>query len=263
MIDTVTLLLIILACSLMAGLIYKKKVLDFRGTLSAFIMALIIGVCGDVSWIILLILFLLTSFGATRYKYAQKKARGLAEGKRGERSSSNVLANGLVPTVIAFLSFSGLSAAGFPTLQKEVASVLFVVAIAAAASDTIASELGVLYRPVRMITRPSQIVEPGINGGVSYMGQIWALAGSTYTAIVGFAMLWLLPFLLPGTLISTLPTNYICVLLPLFLGFAGCQVDSVLGATLENRGIINKQHVNFLSITVATVAAWCVMWVVG
>ena len=36
------------------------------------------------------------------------------------------------------------------------------------------------------------------------------------------------------------------------MGFVGCQIDSVLGATLENRGIIGKGDVNFISIGIST-----------
>ncbi|HWH09320.1 MAG TPA: hypothetical protein VNX21_08975, partial [Candidatus Thermoplasmatota archaeon] len=39
------------------------------------------------------------------------------------------------------------------------------------------------------------------------------------------------------------------VLLPALMGFFGCQVDSVLGATLEGGGLFTKEETNLLSIT--------------
>jgi uncharacterized membrane protein len=36
---------------------------------------------------------------------------------------------------------------------------------------------------------------------------------------------------------------------PVLAGFVGCQVDSLVGATLELRGFVNKEEVNLLGIT--------------
>ena len=39
------------------------------------------------------------------------------------------------------------------------------------------------------------------------------------------------------------------LLVPTLMGFLGCQVDSVLGATLEGGGLFTKEETNLLSIT--------------
>jgi uncharacterized membrane protein len=44
-------------------------------------------------------------------------------------------------------------------------------------------------------------------------------------------------------------------LVVLFAGFLGCQLDSVLGAVLENRGLMTKGTVNAASILAGSVAA--------
>ncbi len=40
------------------------------------------------------------------------------------------------------------------------------------------------------------------------------------------------------------------------LGFLGCQIDSVLGAVLENRGFLTKGSVNALSIIAGVGLMW-------
>ncbi len=40
------------------------------------------------------------------------------------------------------------------------------------------------------------------------------------------------------------------------IGWIGCQIDSLLGATLENRGLIGKGQVNALSIACGSLIAW-------
>jgi len=45
------------------------------------------------------------------------------------------------------------------------------------------------------------------------------------------------------------------VVIPVAMGFVGCQIDSLLGAAFENRGMLNKDRVNILSIGAATLLA--------
>lgn len=245
-------------CILLCLLAYWKKVLDLWGCTLAFFIGAVIGIFGNILWLILLIFFLITSFGATKYKYALKKERGVSEGKKGERHIKNVLANGLVPTYIALISFED-----FHFIEdKWMAEVAFVSAIAVAAADTMASELGVFSDKTHLITNLKKKVKPGTSGGVSRLGQSWALAASTYTAVVGFVVL----FVLPRTLLA--PINGVSadsgssayplalLLFPIVMGFLGCQVDSVLGATLEQKGWISNNGVNLVATGFGGVAAW-------
>jgi uncharacterized protein (TIGR00297 family) len=98
-------LLVLTLCTLLCILAYQQKVLDIWGCILAFLIGAVIGIFGGILWLVLLLFFLITSFGATKYKYALKKERGVQEGKRGERHFKNVLANGLAPTFIALISF--------------------------------------------------------------------------------------------------------------------------------------------------------------
>ncbi len=243
---------VVAACGLLAGLTYIRKVLDLQGSLLGFVMGLVIGICGDLLWLVLLLIFLLTAFVATRYKYALKSEIGAAEGKGGTRGFASVLANGWVPMVVALLSFDNPWISTFP---KNVAAVLYLTAISAAASDTIASELGVLSRRTYMITT-GKPCKPGTNGGVSALGTSAALAAAAYTSMVGWVVIMFFS--------SQLSMFSLWVLaIPVAMGFLGCQLDSVLGATLENRGMLNKDRVNILSIGAATLLALALLSLVG
>ena len=44
------------------------------------------------------------------------------------------------------------------------------------------------------------------------------------------------------------------------IGWLGCQVDSILGAVLENRGLMTKGTVNAAAITFGIIAMW---WYLG
>src|SRR2546427_8831782 len=93
-----------LMCGALSALAYYRNVLTWDGSVAAFVVGLLIGVFGDVTWLFLVLFFLLSSFVATRYRFALKEALGVQEGRRGERGSSNVLANGIAPVAVPALS---------------------------------------------------------------------------------------------------------------------------------------------------------------
>lgn len=248
-------------CTLLGWLAYRQKVLDKLGSVLAFMMGAVIGIFGGVLWLTLLIFFLLTSFAATRYKYTLKKERGVQEGKIGERHFSNVLANGFAPMFIAFISFEGFNIIG----EKWMAEVAFVATISVAASDTLASELGVFSDRTYLITKLKKKVKPGTHGGVSLLGQEWAFIAAAYTAIFGWIVLFFIPhvFLNSNGNLFIYDTNTAyplgLVLIPLVIGFAGCQFDSVLGATLERKGLISNNTVNLAATSTGGLIAWMIL----
>ena len=120
---------------------------------------------------------------------------------------------------------------------------LFSAAVSVAAADTFASEIGCLDDRVRMITTMKKC-EPGLNGGFSPNGQIAALVGSSIIAILAFAS----------------EQDLTLAVIIAVVGWLGCQVDSVLGAVLENRGLMTKGSVNAAAITFGIIAMW---WYLG
>jgi uncharacterized protein (TIGR00297 family) len=247
---------VVILCAILCFLAYWEKVLDLSGTVLAFFIGAIIGIFGGILWLTLLLFFLITSFVATRYKYTVKIERGVQEGKKGERHFKNVLANGFIPTFIALISYED-----FHFIEhKWMAEVAFVSAIAVAAADTMASELGVISDKAYLIINPKRRVKPGTSGGISAYGQFWALMASLYTAIFAWIVLFFVPFNFfsssEGFLFATPSTSYALVVIPLVVGFVGCQIDSVLGATLEQKGWLTNDGVNLAATSMGGILAW-------
>ncbi|MDH7508374.1 MAG: DUF92 domain-containing protein [Methanomassiliicoccales archaeon] len=231
-----TLVLLVVLCGLLAVLAYKFKLLSASGSIASIAVGLTIGWFGSISWLLILIVFVLLGFLVTRYKIQLKMAGGLQEGKRGERTYRNVLANGFVPLVIALVSYS-------LDLQNElIAQIAYLSAISVAAADTTASELGVLSPRTYLITNFNRVA-PGTNGGISLAGTIWAVIAATFASIIG----WLA--IVPGMSIDVM------VVIPIFAGVSGCMIDSFIGATLENRGFVSKLGTNVISMLAGTVIA--------
>src|SRR2546425_1215091 len=141
----------------LSALAYWKGVLTWDGSLAAFVVGMVIGIFGDVTWLFLLLFFLLSSFLATRYRFALKEALGVQEGTRGERRAANVLANGAAPMFVAAVS----------------------------------------------------------------------------------------------------------IVMPAVVGFLGCQLDSVIGATLEQRGLVSKKVNNLMSTSAGAMLAYAVLISLG
>lgn len=234
-------------CFAIAWISYWKSLLDTPGLVAAVGTGLVIGILGDPAWLFVLLVYLVSSFVATRYRYAKKKEMGVAEGRRGERTWHNVVANGAPPAAIAVLW--GLAPDVLPPASS---GVLFLTAIAVAAADTLASEIGVLSPNATLITNPLNRVKPGTNGGVSILGHGAALLAASYVAAIGYlAFSVLAP--------TTLPAQASLLVVPVLLGFAGCQLDSLMGATLERSGVMGKGGVNLVSISAMTAVAWVVL----
>ncbi|MDI6917167.1 MAG: DUF92 domain-containing protein [Thermoplasmatales archaeon] len=229
-------------CIILALLAYGLRALDWQASLTALIIGLVVGVFGDLTWLLVLIIFLFVSFAATKYKYSFKSSIGESEGKKGERRWNNVVANGTIPALIAVLSSFAL--------PKELAGVLFITAISAALSDTLASEIGIISDRVYLITNMKK-VERGTNGGVSFLGTNAAFFGALFMSLAGWIILSAFSFLPGRTLI----------LIPVFIGFLCCQIDSILGATLEGK-ILTKDTVNLVSMGAGALIAWVIIWIV-
>lgn len=228
----------VLAVALIGVYTYRKDMLNATGAFTAFAMGALIVLFTNFLWLLLLFALLGLGSAATRFRFSEKKARKVSEKQGGRRSTRNVVANGLAPALLAvFAPLIG------DTWGANVAAVAYVSAIAVAAADTFASEFGSLAKRVYLITT-FRAVPAGVDGGVSLPGQVAALAGGLAISLLGALFLGVLTL---GDL--RMSVNAWTLLLPVAMGFLGCQVDSVLGATLEGDGLFTKEETNLLSIS--------------
>jgi uncharacterized protein (TIGR00297 family) len=175
----------------------------------------------------LITLFLLT-FAATRIGHARKLKLGLAEVRQG-RSAHQIVAN---------LGAASLVAAGHQVIGA--APLACIAMLAEATADTVASELGpILPGHTRLLTTFRR-VHRGTDGGVSLGGTLSGIAAAAIVITVG---------------IRSLDLGVVEAKCTFAGAAAGFLADSLLGATLERRGYLGNDMVNFLSTVVAGVVA--------
>ncbi|MCI4372739.1 MAG: DUF92 domain-containing protein [Thermoplasmata archaeon] len=239
---------ILATVALALGATLARALTPAAGVVAAVFGAIIVVFAG-YAFLALLILFVVASVLATRYRFTEKQQRNVQEGRVGERGIANVVAHILIPTGLA------LAAGGSPPLLSlPTVAVLYASALAFGAADTFGSEFGVLAGRARSILT-ARLVTPGTNGGVSGTGELWAAIGAVTTGLIGFVL-----YLLFGT--ST-PPGAVLVGVVAVSGFVGCQVDSVLGETLENRGLLTKHSTNFFGMLSSVVLSAALLGALG
>jgi uncharacterized protein (TIGR00297 family) len=211
---------------------YALGTASVTGMLTGVLLGLLTIVLGGFGWFVVLIAFFSVGGLSTKFRYDEKRARGVAEDNDGARGSSNVLGN----AAVAFVAVVGFAASIRLSASPVVGTAFgfaFAGSVAAAMSDTLSSEIGGLYDRPRLITT-LQPVAPGTDGGVTWQGEVAGVVGAAFVAVLA---LFLMPLSGPTELVAG------AVVLG---GVAGMTVDSLLGATLEGDRIGNEA-VNLLA----------------
>ncbi len=204
---------------------FRAKTADLSGLFSAALVGTILLVFAapmGTQWFLIMLSFFILGSIATRYKFEYKKRIGVEQGKGGARGYRNVFANGIIAAAAAVL---------FGVFQMPVFIVLYVGCVATAAADTLASEIGVTGGIPYLITTFRK-VPVGTNGGITFKGEFVALMGSVTISLIAL----LLNVITPEMMV-------LCSI----AGFIGTNIDSLIGATLENRGFLGNAGTNLLA----------------
>ena len=217
--------------ALLSYVAYKTGCLTRGGAAASFLVGAFVGAAGSVNAFVLLTIFTLSGFAATRIGFSKKKKAGLQEGSDGERTWKNVAGVGIPPCIIAAANFL------FP-MDPLLFDVMFISTMTVAGADTIASEIGVRDPKAYLITTFKR-VPPGTNGGISATGTAISTVASLGIAAIG----WLV---MTGALDPLL-------LIPYAAGVVGNLLDSLFGTVLEDRGYISKYFNNGITAILGAV----------
>ncbi len=201
----------------------KSGIADESGLMSATLVGTLVIVFTRIEFFLLLVTFYLVGSVSTKYKYDYKMEQGVAEPAGGARGYANVFGNSLAPLFFAMT---------YGVYGHDIFLLGFVASVAAALGDTMASEIGKASDKVYLITNLSK-VSSGISGGISVKGEIAALLGAAIIAIASFPL--------------NILVSWQYILVAIVAGFLAIHVDSILGATVEEKGYLTNSGVNFVS----------------
>jgi uncharacterized protein (TIGR00297 family) len=189
------------------------------------------GFAGGGAFLLLLAFFVLGT-AATKAGYARKAAAGIAQEKGGRRGPGNALSKVTVPALAAvFASTTG---------HRELFLLALAGAFATAASDTVSSEIGKAYGRRTFLITTLRPVPRGTDGAVSLEGTLAGIAASLVVGGVGAA----------AGLYPTIGIAAVAV-----AAFVATTLESLVGATLEKRGLLDNDAVNFLNSLAGALAA--------
>ena len=212
----------------LAGLAWGLKLVTPSGAISGFLLGVAVYLGYGYKSFLLMFTFFLVGSAATRLGYARKAARGVAEKRGGARSWREALANSLAGAFFSILVIT--------THHEGAFLIALIAAFAEAAGDTVSSEIGQWISPRAYLITTFRPVAAGQNGGVSMGGSVAGFLASTLIVAVGYGM-------------------GLCgrggAALALSGAVAGNLLDSVLGATLERRGLVTNGIVNFAASSFA------------
>lgn len=201
----------------------------------AVIGTLVVAGFGWSGWVLLLATFGIAA-ATTRTGHARKHRAGIAESRGGRRGPGNAIAN----TGVA--AWAAVMAAGMP--DPTIPSLVAAAALATAGSDTVASEIGKAYGRTTWLVTSFRSVAPGTTGAVSTEGTLAGIAAAAVLAAIA-AALGLIPVWTIGLIVIA--------------AAVASLIEGALGATLEARGILNNDALNFVNAAIGAalaVAAW-------
>lgn len=220
-----------------------KKLLTPMGYLHAWVLGVLVWGC--LSWpgyTVVMVYFLLGS-GATRIGMAEKEAAGIAEKRSGARGPENVWGSAAVGTLCA-LGVGVLSVLGSgPESSKWIALLTlgYVASFSTKLSDTCASEIGKAYGKRTFLITNFKPAPPGTEGAVSLEGTLAGLIASAVIALVGWAV---------GLI------NGLGVIICLLAAFIATNLESLIGATLQNKFTwLTNEWVNVINTLIGAIAA--------
>ncbi len=229
-----TILLIVLV--LVAVICIRIKKLTVAAGITAVLMGTLVYAGGGLTGILLMGSFFVLGVLATAHR-KDLKAKMQPDGLHPQaRNAGQVLANGGVAALLSAFALADPAHAGLYL-------VMLVASLAAAASDTISSELGMVYGRNTFNILTFKKEPPGLDGVISLEG---TLLGAAASALIAFLYAIMAGFNKAGLIIAA-------------AGLLGNLADSVLGAALERKRFIGNDAVNFLNTLVAALVALLLM----
>jgi len=214
----------------------RVKLLTPAGIAHAWALGvLVLGSLGWAGYGVIFVYFLVGSL-VTRIGLAEKQAKGIAEARGGARGPANVWGSAATAAVCAL---------GYLWLPHPLWWVGYVSSLGTKLADTTASEIGKAYGKTTYLITTLQRVPAGTEGAVSLEGTLAGLGAALGMALLG-ASLGLYP--------------WVGVLGLVLAAFIATNCESLIGATLQQRGYLSNEGVNVINTALGAGLGVVLLW---
>lgn len=211
-------LIVLFAALILSHFLNKTGSLDIYGIIFANLLALGLLVFNKIPELIIILCLFVFVEASTKIRSMKLKAH------KG-RKLMNIVGNIGMPLIGVLLNEPSI----------------FIGGIAVAMADTLSSEIGMLSKKNPVMITSLKRVKKGTDGAISLLGTSASLLGGI---IIGLLYLAFYEASLPAFTVIAL------------VGPIGSIVDSLLGATLEQRKIIGNNLVNFAATTAGSIICY-------
>src|SRR5216684_752509 len=216
---------------------YALRGVDISGVVAGWILGCVIIIGGGPPLYVALLTFFILGTLATKLGYARKARAGLAQEGGGRRGAAHAFANVGVAAICAVACWRGL---GFVPLFMGIA------ALATAAADTTASEIGQLVGRRAFLPLSFRRVERGTEGAISLEGTLAGILGALFVAVIGTALA--AHRLRPGFTGTITIDKTHAVLTLIGAAFLGSWLESIVGSWNHRHGEkISNGAMNFFN----------------
>jgi uncharacterized protein (TIGR00297 family) len=218
--------------AVLAAVAWAARTVDLSGVIGGIFVGTVIYGFLDWQGFLLMLAFFVLGSATTKLGYRRKAALNLAQEKGGRRGARHAFANCGVAAACA------LFAHATPFLALSLFA--FAGAFATAAADTASSEIGQLLGRRTFLLTTFKAVPKGTEGAVSLEGTLAGIAASLLLAALGAEVGFY---------------DWIGVIPVVIAAFIGTTFESLVGAALEKRKLLDNEALNFLNTLVGAVAA--------
>jgi uncharacterized protein (TIGR00297 family) len=183
----------LIANAVLAAVGYFARSVDVSGAIGGFVLGAILILFGGWELYVVLLAFFILGTATTKIGYRAKAARGLAQEKGGRRGFSHAFANVGMAAILAVCSTAVLPRLSILVWMAAAA------ALATAAADTTASEVGQLLGKRTFLPLTFRPVPAGTEGAISLEGTVAGIAAAAVVATIAvrarlgvFDVRWLL-----------------------------------------------------------------------
>jgi uncharacterized protein (TIGR00297 family) len=208
------------------------------GALTGLVLGAVVYAGLFLAGLVVLGVALALALAASRFNRTGKTPEMILADDGGRRGAGNIIANCVVGTLGAALELFSFD------WGLELASAWFVAAIAAGASDTVASEIGIAWGGTPRSFPTGRPVPAGTPGAISVVGIVAGVGAAAVIAMPAAAM-WLIPW----TFVPPIVVACSC----------GALLESALATRYEQRRVLDNNTLNFLNTAAAAAVAvsWC------
>ncbi|WP_423148337.1 DUF92 domain-containing protein [Rubrolithibacter danxiaensis] len=223
-------LFLLLILSVGIFLSVKTQKLTLPAALTGGIVAICIFAGAGFTGIAMLAAFFVFGSVATSWKIKKKEQLFLVEKNEGRRTTSQVLANAGAAGIVGLLSL-------ILTAERQLFELMIAASFASATADTLSSEMGNVYGKNFYNSISFKKDKRGLDGVISTEGTLFGFAGALIIACI-------------FSILRGFNQSFFTITIS---GLAGNVFDSILGASLQRKGYLNNNSVNFLNTAFAAI----------